>query len=393
MGPGNGQPNGMDAMQDKTQTNTPEAEKVMPLSVDIRSLSLAVLAVLAVVFMLHWARAVFIPLLLGLMISYTLSPAVDRLQKWHLPRAIGAAVLLLSLVGGMGATVYSLSDDAAELIEILPEAAVKIRLAIFKGLGTPESTIDKMQEAASQLEKAASETTSAESAAPVGVTRVQIEKPRFKVKDYLWMGTKGALGFVGQLGMVLFLAYFVLVSGDRFRRKIVRIAGPTLSSKKITLHALDDITGQIQRYLLVQIFTSILVGVATWLAFLWIGMEHAATWGLIAGVLKVIPYLGPIIVSAATFVVAFLQFETIPMALLVSGMGLLITSLEGYLLTPWLIGRASRMSAVIIFVAVLFWGWLWGVWGLLLGVPIIMIMKVVCDRVEGLRPIGELLGE
>ncbi|MFO7550106.1 MAG: AI-2E family transporter, partial [Haliea sp.] len=336
---------------------------------------------------------VFIPLLLGLMISYTLSPAVDRLQKWHLPRAIGAAVLLLSLVGGMGATVYSLSDDAAELIEILPEAAVKIRLAIFKGLGTPESTIEKMQEAASQLEKAASETTSADTTAPVGVTRVQIERPQFKVKDYLWMGTKGALGFVGQLGMVLFLAFFVLVSGDTFRRKIVRIAGPTLSNKKITLHALDDITGQIQRYLLVQIFTSLLVGVATWLAFLWIGMEYAATWGLIAGVLKIIPYLGPIIVSVATFVVGFVQFETLPMALLVSGVGLLITSLEGYLLTPWLIGRASRMSPVIIFVAVLFWGWLWGVWGLLLGVPIIMIMKVVCDRVEDLRPIGELLGE
>jgi predicted PurR-regulated permease PerM len=388
-----GQSTGMDILPDKTQTNTPDAERAMPLSVDIRSVSLAVLAVLAVIFMLHWARAVFIPLLLGLMISYTLSPAVDRMQKWHLPRAIGAAILLLAIVWGIGATAYSLRDDAAELIEILPDAAVKIRLAMFKGLGTPDSTIERMQEAASQLEKAASETTSADTATPVGVTRVQIEKPEFKVRDYLWMGTKGALGFVGQLGMVLFLAYFVLVSGDSFRRKMVRIAGPTLSNKKITLQALDDITGQIQRYLVVQIFTSLLVGVATWLAFLWIGMEHAATWGLIAGVLKVIPYLGPVIVSVATFVVGFLQFEALSMALLVSGVALLITSLEGYLLTPWLIGRASRMSPVVIFAAVLFWGWLWGLWGLLLGVPIIMIMKVVCDRVEHLRPIGELLGE
>lgn len=365
----------------------------MPLSVDMRSLSLVVLAVLAVVFTLHWARAVFIPLLLGLMISYTLSPAVDRMQKWHLPRAIGAAVLLLAIVWGLGATVYSLGDDAAELIEILPEAAVKIRLAMFKELGTSDSTIEKMQEAASQLEKAASETASGEATTPIGVTRVQIEKPQFQVKDYLWMGTKGALGFMGQLGMVLFLAYFVLVSGDSFRRKMVRIAGPTLSNKKITLQALDDITGQIQRYFLVQIFTSLLVGVATWLAFLWIGMEHAPTWGVIAGVLKIIPYLGPVLVTVATFVVAFLQFEALPMALLVSGVALLITALEGYLLTPWLIGRASRMSPVVVFIAVLFWGWLWGVWGLLLGVPIIMIMKVVCDRVEGLRPVGELLGD
>lgn len=383
----------MDTMPDKTQTNAPDTERAMPLSVDMRSLSLVVLAVLAVVFTLHWARAVFIPLLLGLMISYTLSPAVDRMQKWQLPRAIGAAVLLLAIVWGIGATVYSLRDDAAELIEILPEAAVKIRLAMFKELGTSDSTIEKVQEAASQLEKAASETASAETTAPIGVTRVQIEKPQFKVRDYLWMGTKGALGFVGQLGMVLFLAYFVLVSGDSFRRKMVRIAGPTLSNKKITLQALDDITGQIQRYFLVQIFTSLLVGVATWLAFLWIGMEHAPTWGVIAGVLKIIPYLGPVLVTVATFVVAFLQFEALPMALLVSGVALLITALEGYLLTPWLIGRASRMSPVVVFIAVLFWGWLWGVWGLLLGVPIIMIMKVVCDRVEDLRPVGELLGD
>jgi predicted PurR-regulated permease PerM len=389
----NGQSAGMDTMHEKTQASTPDAGRVMPLSVDMRSLPLAVLAVLAVIFMLHWARAVFIPLLLGLMINYTLSPVVDRLQKWHLPRAIGAALLLLAIVGGMAATVYSLSDDAAELIEILPEAAVKIRLSVFKGLGTSESTIRKMQEAASQLEEAASETTSDEAATPAGVTRVQIEKSEFKVSDYLWMGTKGALGFVGQLGMVLFLAYFVLVSGDTFRRKMVHIAGPTLSNKKITLQVLEDITGQIQRYLLVQILTSILVGVATWLAFLWIGMDYAATWGIIAGILKIIPYLGPVIVSVATFVVAFLQFETLPMALLVSGVGLLITSLEGYLLTPWLMGRASRMNPVVIFIAVLFWGWLWGVWGLLLAVPIIMIMKVVCDRVEDLRPVGELLGE
>jgi predicted PurR-regulated permease PerM len=221
---------------------------------------------------------------------------------------------------------------------------------------------------------------------------VQIEKPKLNVKEYLWMGTMSAFGFAGQLTMVLFLSYFVLVSGDTFRRKLVKISGPTLSKKKITLRVLDEITDQIQRYLLVQVFTSILVGVATWLAFLWIGLEHAAIWGIAAGVFNTVPYLGPVIVSGGTALVAFLQFGTIGMAVLVAGISLVITSLEGYLLTPWLIGRASRMNPVVVFVAVLFWGWLWGVWGLLLGVPIIMIIKAICDRVEGLEPIGELLG-
>jgi predicted PurR-regulated permease PerM len=122
-------------------------------------------------------------------------------------------------------------------------------------------------------------------------------------------------------------------------------------------------------------------------------MEHAAIWGIAAGVFNTIPYLGPIIVTGGTAFVAFLQFGTVSMALLVAGISLLITSLEGYLLTPWLTGRASRMNPLAVFIGVLFWGWLWGVWGLLLGVPIIMMIKAVCDRVEDLKPVGQLLGD
>jgi len=123
------------------------------------------------------------------------------------------------------------------------------------------------------------------------------------------------------------------------------------------------------------------------------GLENAAIWGIAAGLFNSIPYLGPVVVTGATALIAFMQFGTINMALLVGGATLVITSLEGFLLTPWLTGRASRMSAVVVFVGVLFWGWLWGVWGLLLGMPILMMIKAVCDRVEDLKPFGELLGE
>ena len=361
--------------------------------INVRSFSLVLLTVLAVIFTLHWAREVFIPLMLGVMISYALSPLVSLIQKWRIPRAIGAAVLLLGIVGGTGYLVYSLSDDAAALIETLPAAAQKFRLTLRTETGTSVGTMDKVQKAATQLERAASETGAPVPAAPSGVTRVQIEKPKINVKDYLWVGTLGAFGAAAQTGIVLFLAYFLLVSGDTFRRKLVKITGPTLSGKKITLQVLDDINGQVQRYMLVLIFTSILVGIATWLAFLWVGLEHAAIWGIAAGVFNTIPYLGPVVVTGGTALVALLQFGTIDMALLVGGVSLVITSLEGYLLTPWLTGRASRMSAVVVFVSVLFWGWLWGVWGLLLGVPIMMIIMAVCDRVDDLKPIGELLGD
>jgi predicted PurR-regulated permease PerM len=369
------------------------AAPAVHLPARIGSVSLVVLAGIAVVFVLSWAKAVIIPLMLALMISYALSAPVKLMQKWHIPRSIGAAFMLLAIIGGVGSAVYALSDDAGEWIETLPAAANKLRLALQKDRNTSANSVEHMQRAVAQLEQAASETGDPASAVPSGVTRVQVEKPRLDVKEYLWMGTKGAFGFAAQLSMVIFLAYFIIVSGDRFRRKIVRIAGPALSKKKITLQVLDEITEQIRRFLLVQIFTSILVGVVTWLAFLWIGLEHAAIWGIAAGVCNVIPYLGPIIISGGTALVAFLQFGTISMVLLVAGISLLITSLEGYLLTPWITGRASRMNPLVVFVGVLFWGWLWGVWGLLLGVPIIMVIKAVCDRTEELRAVGELLGE
>jgi predicted PurR-regulated permease PerM len=376
-------------------TATPDAtqQPTVRMPVDVHSLSLALLTVLAVIFALHWARAFFIPLMFGVMISYALSPLVNFMQKWRIPRAIGAAVLLIGIVGGVSSLAYSLKNEATATIETLPEAAQEFRQMLRKERGTSESAIEKVQKATTELEQAASDTRTPSPIPPRGVTRVQIEKPKFNIQDYLWAGTMGAVGFAVQLVIVMFLAYFLMVSGDSFRRKLIRISGPTFSKKTITLQVLDEITGQIQRYLLVQLFTSFFVGVATWLAFLWIGLEHAAIWGVAAAILNIIPYLGAAIVTIGTLLVAFLQFGTIGMALLVSGIALVITSLEGFLLTPWLTSRANQMNAAVIFAGVLFWGWLWGVWGLLLGIPILMAIKAICDHVEDLKPVGELLGK
>ena len=197
---------------------------------------------------------------------------------------------------------------------------------------------------------------------------------------------------LGQVGTVALITFFLMASGDTFRRKLVKM-GPTLSSKKITLQALNEINAQIQRYMLVQIFTSALVGLATWLCFWAIGLDNAAVWGIAAGVLNLVPYIGSVLITIGSAMVGFLQFGTLDMALIVAGISLLINSIEGFLLTPWLTSRASKMNPVAVFVGVLAWGWLWGAWGLLLGVPILMVIKAVCDRVDDLKPVGELLGE
>ena len=318
---------------------------------------------------------------------------VNRLQAWRIPRALGAALLLIGTLGGAGSVVYTLSDEAVLMIEAMPSAARKLRQSLRGDKNLSGSNIDKMQRAAVQLETLANEPTTAPTKASPTVMRVLIEKPKIEAQRYFWIGTIGFAGMVGQATIVLFLAYFLLASGDAFRRKLVRIAGPSLGRKKITLLVLGDISGQIQRYLLVQVFTSFVVGVVTWLALAYLGLENAALWGIAAGLFNSIPYLGPVVVTGATALIAFTQFGTLNMAVLVGGIILLITTLEGFLLTPWLTGRASRMSAVVVFVGVLFWGWLWGVWGLLLGMPILMMVKAVCDRVEDLKSIGELLGD
>ena len=224
------------------------------------------------------------------------------------------------------------------------------------------------------------------------MTRVTIEKARFDIHDYLWRGTLGAAASAAQAVVVVFIAFFLMTSGNTFRRKLVKITGPTFAQKRITVEVLDEITQQIHRYLLVQILTSVLVGIATWLAFWAIGLNNAAVWGVLGFALNFIPYLGTIAITAGAGLVAFVQFGSPDMALLVGGVSMLIHTISGNLLMPWLTSKTSRMNPVAVFVGVLAFGWLWGVWGLLLGVPILAAVKAICDRIDGLKPIGELLG-
>ncbi len=371
--------------------DTPQ-QVLLHVPVNVRSATLIVLAVLAVLATLRWAAAFFIPVMVGFMFSYALSPVVDAMERWRIPRALSAAVLILGLLGGIGASAYSFSDDANQLVSSLPEAAQKLRSAVRARRDQPETPLETMQKAAAQLEQAAEEAGPVATAPKSNVQRVVIEKPRFDLREHLWNGTLGLVSLVGQIVVVTFLTYFLLLSGDTFRRKLVKITGTTLSDKKITVQALDEIHLQIQRYLLVQLMTSVVVGVATGLAFWALGVKHAAVWGFAGGLLNLIPYIGSAVVTGAAALVAFLQFGSVNMALAVAGASLGIHTVVGNLLVPWLTSRTSAMNPVAVFIGVLGWGWLWGVWGLLLGIPIMMIVKAVCDRVDHLKPVGELLG-
>jgi len=367
-------------------------ETLVPAERDSKGLALTVLAVAAAILLARYMQSVLIPFVLAGLVFYALDPIVDRLQRLRVPRAIGAALAVALIVGACSVVTYGLMDDGLRVVEELPEAARKIRTKWVANINREPTAIDKVQDAARAIDDAAAAATAAEPP-PKGVARVRIEEPVFRTSDYLLWSSVGAVSLAGQAALVLFLAFFLLVYDDLFKRKLVENIGPTLGRKRITVQILNDIASQIERYILIQLLTSVVVGVATGLALWAIGLANPWVWAVAAGVFNIVPYFGPLIVAAALGIVGYLQFESIGMAIGVSGVAMLITTLEGFWLTPALMGKVAEMNRIAIFAGIMFWSWLWGIPGMLLAIPMLMVTKVVCDRIEGLQPIGKMLGE
>ena len=374
------------------ESATPEVPQVIiQMPVDVRSVAITVIAVLGVIVVLQMMQSVLIPIVLGILISYALSPIVKSLAKIHVPRVLGAFVAVALLVAGMSFGVWAFSDDAMAVVRDVPTTARRVSAMIRAQRNKPsDSALGQVQEAAKEIDKAVVDSTQP---APSKVQQVEIVDPGFRATDYLWMGGQSLLGLSGQFFVILFLVYFLLVTDDLYKRKLVKIAGPTLTKKKITVQILDEINRQIENFIKVQVLTSVIVGAATALALWWFGVEHFVIWGMLAGIFNSVPYLGPILVSSALGVVAFMQFNDLLRAGYVAATAMAITSLEGFLLTPALMSRAAQMNPVAIFVGLLFWSWVWGVWGTILAVPMLMMVKAVCDHIEDLQSMGELLGE
>jgi predicted PurR-regulated permease PerM len=189
---------------------------------------------------------------------------------------------------------------------------------------------------------------------------------------------------------VFFLIYFLLASADHVKRRLVEVAGRDADGRRKATRIIEEINTQIQRYLLVLLVTAIIVAVATWAALAALGVQHALMWGALAGLFNSIPYFGPVIVSGGLFVVGLAQGDA-AQGFRMAGAAIAITSLEGWLLTPLLMGKAERMSALAVFLGLLLWTWLWDAWGTILAVPMLVVLKSVADQVEFLKPVGRLL--
>jgi predicted PurR-regulated permease PerM len=321
-------------------------------------IALWVLTCLAGAVFLRTASELFIPIVVAVLVSYALDPIVRRLNAVRIPRAVGAGLLLAGIVTGAAIGLYAIRADITEAAGALPRATR--RLGEWLGAGTA---------VARQAEQT-------------------VRSPEVLQQGAGWLAAA-----TGQLTVVVFLTYFLLISGQHFKRRLVELAGPRLEHRLITVSVLDDITGQIQRFLLIQAFTAALVATATWAALAWSGVQQAVVWGILAGVFNSIPYFGPVIVSGGLFVVAFLQFGHPWTAIEISLLALAITSIEGWVLLPLLLGKAERMHVVAIFIGVLVWTWIWGPWGTVLAVPMMAAIKSISDHVETLRPVSRLLAE
>ena len=349
------------------------------------------LALVAAVFLIRYAQAILLPFVLSLLVFYALDPIVSWISRFGMPR-IASCFLLMAVLFGTGASaIYLLRGQAGEMVDRLPEAMAKAKAAIESHRADRSGAVARVQRAAGDLQKTAEDAAGNRPAADV--TRVRIEEPLFRTSEYLWSGSMGVMWFVGQAITVVFLVFFLLASGDLYKRKLVEVVGPRLSRQRLTIQILNEIDQQIGRFLLVQVLTSALIGAAMGVSLWLLGLNQAVMWGVSAGVLNSIPYFGTIIVTIGLALVAFLQFGTLEMVAVVAGITLLVTSLDALLLTPFLTGRFSKMNNLAVFLSLLFWGWLWGALGVLLAVPIMMVIKSICDHIEGLQPIGHFLGE
>jgi predicted PurR-regulated permease PerM len=352
--------------------------------------SLVVIATVLTVAALRAADGFFVPLVFGIVLALALAPIVRRLERF-MARWVASGLVVIMVVSGVGAMAYTLSDEASEAIAGLPNATRALRETLRGLVNRREGTLSKIQQAATELQETATE-NSDRPLTPKGVTPVQVVAPPIDFTNFVWFGSQGILASLGAAAVISFLVYFLLAAGELFKRKFVRLAGDKLSERKVTLQVIEQIGERVAKSLLHLGFAGVLVGIATWGMLTWFGVQYAGLWGLAAALMNCVPYLGPAVVAAGLFLAGLLQFD-LATALMISGVSVVITTVEGSLFTPIVFGRSVALNPVAVFVSFMFWGWLWGIPGMFLALPLLTIIKTIAESVDDLAPLAELLSD
>ncbi len=344
---------------------------------DIRSVALTGLFVLALLYTLYFARVFFLPIILALLLSFLLAPIVRGFKRLYIPEPLGAALVLLILVGVTGYGVYQLSEPAAEWMAKAPQSLSRIE----QKLSALRKPVEQVSKATEQVEKI----TKMGGGEKTQV--VELKKP--SLTSFLLSQTSGVV--FGAVTMFILL-YFLLASGDLFLFKLINVL-PTLKDKKRAVEVVRQVEQNISTYLFTVTMINAGLGIAVSLAMFLLRMPNPMLWGVMAGLLEFIPYIGPTVGLTVLTLVALLTFENVGQALLVPAVYLGLTAIQGNFIAPMVLGRRLTLNPVVIFIALIFWGWIWGIAGALLAVPMLATFKIFCDHIEPLAPIGEFLGK
>jgi len=341
-----------------------------------RRTPLWILAALAAVVAMYLARDLLIPIAVAIVAYLLIHPAMRPLERAGLPQTAAAAVVIVVLAGLLAAGTYYLTAPVSEWIERIPTIADQVQ----EKLRVVRRPVEQMQRASEQVEKA---------------TRVSAENGMavtIRPPSLLERLVGGLQSTMVKAGIVLVILYFLLATGDTFKLKVVRVL-PRLQEKKRAVAILGDVERQVSRFLVTQTAINAGLGVAIAVALWLIGVPNAALWGLIAAILNFVPFFGFVIGIGTVGTVALLSFEAITHVLAAPAAYAAIKMVEGNFLSPLILGHRLTLNPLVLILSLLFWGWLWGPAGAILAVPILVIVKTLCDHIEGMATLGEFIGD
>jgi predicted PurR-regulated permease PerM len=342
---------------------------------DIRSLALHGIFILALFYTIYFMRAILLPLVLALLLSYLLRPIVRTLARAHISPLIGAALILLGLIGTIGYGVYNLAAPAAAWIASAPSSMERLQWKLMP----IKQPIQSVAKASGEIEKLA---------APEGTTaKPAVEVKRHPITDMLFVQTPELI--VGAVTMLILL-YFLLAYDGVFLMKLIKLF-PTLSDKKRAVSIANDIESHVSRYLLTITIINICLGIAVGTAVGLLGLHNPIMWGVMVAVLNFIPYLGALTGIICMTLGAVLSFESLSYALIFPAAYFLMATIEGNFITPMVMGRSLTLNPVIVLLSIMFWGWLWGIAGIILAVPVLAAFKIFCAHIEPMEPLAEFL--
>jgi predicted PurR-regulated permease PerM len=350
-----------------------EVRSKMPLPSDPRTVFLGGLFILAAFAALHAASAIILPIVLAFVLALLLQPAVHFLERLHVPRAVGALLTILLVIGGLVGLGTALAGPAvtwaAKLPEGLPRLAEHLRF-----LRTP---FDVLQQILHQAEQVAA--GPAQSGATVAM------QSGFSAT---LLGDMRAL--VDGLFTTALVLFFLLVSGDTFLRRFVEVL-PRFQDKRQAVDISQQIEHDVSAYLVTITAMNAAVGVATATAMHVSGLGDPVLWGAVAFLLNYVPILGPLAGVTIFFLAGLLSFDSLWRALLPVALYLAIHLIEGEIVTPMLLARRFTLNPVVVILSLIFWFWMWGVPGAILSVPMLAIIKIICDRIRPLMALGHFL--